>query len=104
MGHLLTGRPIDAATALHFGLVNEVAEEEEGDLDRRVDAWTADLIRSAPLSVRAVKEAVMRSLDQPLEEAFATRYAWEERRMHSRDALEGPRAFAEKRDPVWSGR
>ena len=102
MGHLLTGRPIDAAAALHFGLVNEVAEE--GDLDRRVDAWTADLIRSAPLSVRAIKEAVMRSLDQPLEEAFATRYPWEERRMHSRDAMEGPRAFAEKRDPVWSGR
>ncbi|MFI1416143.1 enoyl-CoA-hydratase DpgD [Streptomyces sp. NPDC020707] len=102
MGHLLTGRPIDAATALRFGLVNEVAEE--GDLDRRVDAWTDDLIRSAPLSVRAIKEAVMRSLDQPLEEAFATRYAWEERRMHSRDAVEGPRAFAEKRDPVWSGR
>ncbi|WP_033280620.1 enoyl-CoA-hydratase DpgD [Streptomyces sp. NRRL F-525] len=102
MGHLLTGRPIDAATALHFGLVNEVAEE--ADLDRRVDAWTADLIRSAPLSVRAIKEAVMRSLDQPLPEAFATRYTWEERRMHSRDAVEGPRAFAEKRDPVWSGR
>ncbi|MFI6727005.1 enoyl-CoA-hydratase DpgD [Streptomyces atratus] len=102
MGHLLTGRPIDAATALHFGLVNEVAGE--GDLDRRVDAWTDDLIRSAPLSVRAIKEAVMRSLDQPLEEAFATRYVWEERRMHSRDAVEGPRAFAEKRDPVWTGR
>ncbi|MFD7132143.1 enoyl-CoA-hydratase DpgD [Streptomyces sp. NPDC059894] len=104
MGHLLTGRRMDAPTALHFGLVNEVAGEEEGDLDRRVTAWTDDLVRAAPLSVRAIKEAVMRSLDQPLEEAFATRYVWEERRMHSQDAVEGPRAFAEKRDPVWSGR
>ncbi|MFI9832565.1 enoyl-CoA-hydratase DpgD [Streptomyces sp. NPDC051913] len=103
MGYLLTGRSMDAATALHFGLVNEVADDEEGDLDRRVAAWTDDLVRSAPLSVRALKESVMRSLDQPLEEAFATRYVWEERRMRSEDAVEGPRAFAEKRAPVWSG-
>ncbi|MFJ4790087.1 enoyl-CoA-hydratase DpgD [Streptomyces sp. NPDC088794] len=101
MGHLLTGRRMDAATALRLGLVNEVVEP--GELDERVTAWTDDLVRSAPLSVRAIKESVMRSLDRPLEEAFATRYAWEERRMHSADAQEGPRAFAEGRDPVWSG-
>ncbi|QKV97320.1 enoyl-CoA hydratase/isomerase family protein [Streptomyces sp. NA02950] len=101
MGYLLTGNRMDAATALGFGLVNEVADREE--LDDRVAAWTADLVRSAPLSVRAIKESVMRSLDRPLEEAFSTRYAWEERRMHSRDAAEGPRAFAEGRDPVWTG-
>ncbi|MEU1055282.1 enoyl-CoA-hydratase DpgD [Streptomyces sp. NPDC005876] len=102
MGYLLTGRRMDAATALRFGLVNEVAEP--GELDRRVAEWTDDLVRSAPLAVRAVKESVMRSLDQPLPEAFATRYVWEERRMRSSDAVEGPRAFAEHREPVWTGR
>ncbi|GHF07731.1 enoyl-CoA-hydratase DpgD [Streptomyces fumanus] len=102
MGYLLTGRRMDAATALRFGLVNEVAEP--GELDRRVDEWTDDLVRSAPLAVRAVKESVLRSLDQPLPEAFATRYVWEERRMRSGDAVEGPRAFAEHREPVWTGR
>ncbi|MET7937423.1 enoyl-CoA-hydratase DpgD [Streptomyces sp. NPDC005322] len=101
MGYLLTGDRMDAATALGFGLVNEVADREE--LDDRVAAWTDALVRSAPLSVRAIKESVMRSLDRPLEEAFSTRYVWEERRMHSRDAAEGPRAFAEGRDPVWTG-
>jgi dehydration protein DpgD len=102
MGYLLTGRQISAATALHFGLVNEVAAAE--DLDVCVAAWTDDLIRSAPLSVRAIKESVLSSVDLPLDQAFRTRFRWEERRMHSLDAVEGPRAFAEKRDPVWRGR
>ncbi|MGX2997551.1 enoyl-CoA-hydratase DpgD [Streptomyces sp. JNUCC 64] len=102
MGHLLTGRRMDAATALRLGLVNEVVAA--GELDAAVDSWTDDLVRAAPLSVRAIKEAVLKSVDQPLPEAFATRYAWEERRARSADAAEGPRAFAEGRDPVWSGR
>jgi enoyl-CoA hydratase/carnithine racemase len=101
MGYLLTGRQMGAATALEYGLINEVAPADE--LDDRVAQWTDDLLRSAPLSVQAIKEAVMRSLDLSLSEAFMTRYPWEERRMHSRDAVEGPRAFLEKRDPVWSG-
>jgi enoyl-CoA hydratase/carnithine racemase len=101
MGYLLTGRRMTAAVALRFGLVNEVVGRE--DLDRRVAEWTGDLTRSAPLSVRAIKEAVLRSLDMPLEQAFTTPYVWEERRTHSRDAVEGPRAFAEKRDPEWCG-
>ena len=101
MGYLLTGRRFDAATAYRHGLVNEVTPPEE--LDACVDGWVADLVASAPLSVRAVKEAALRSVDLPLEEAFVAAYPWEERRRRSRDALEGPRAFAEKRAPAWSG-
>ncbi|MBE1530638.1 enoyl-CoA-hydratase DpgD [Actinomadura algeriensis] len=102
MGHLLTGRRMDAATALRFGLVNEVVPVER--LDGCVREWTADLVRSAPLSVRALKQAAMASVDMPLEGAFTAEYAWEERRRRSADAVEGPRAFAEKRDPIWTGR
>lgn len=101
MGYLLTGRRMSAAEALSHGLVNEVVEHER--LDECVAAWTDDLVRSAPLSVRAIKEAVLRSVDMPLDQAFTARYSWEERRLASRDAAEGVRAFAEKRDPVWSG-
>jgi dehydration protein DpgD len=101
MGYLLTGRRMTAATALRFGLVNEVVPYER--LDRCVADWTGDVVSSAPLSVRAIKESVLRSVDMPLEEAFCCRYTWEERRRNSRDAVEGVRAFAEKRDPVWSG-
>ncbi|XVV09959.1 enoyl-CoA-hydratase DpgD [Actinoplanes sp. CA-131856] len=101
MGHLLTGRPFDAATAHAYGLVNEVVPADR--LDERVDGWVADLVAAAPLSVRAVKEAALRSADLPLPDAFTATYVWEERRRRSADAVEGPRAFAEKRPPHWSG-
>ncbi|MGC0379133.1 enoyl-CoA hydratase-related protein [Streptomyces sp. SAI-229] len=98
MGHLLTGRRMSAAEALRFGLVNEVVPLH--DLDAAVDTWTDALRRSAPLSVRALKEAVQRSLHLPLEEAFTATYPWEEKRRRSHDAAERPRAFAGKRAPV----
>lgn len=101
LGYLLTGRRMSAMRAFELGLVNEVVPAER--LDECVDGWVADLLRSAPLSVRAIKEAVATSATLSLEQAFATRYLWEERRMHSRDAQEGPRAFVEKRPPKWSG-
>ncbi|WP_228718636.1 enoyl-CoA hydratase-related protein [Kitasatospora acidiphila] len=72
-------------------------------MDACVAEWTDDLLRSAPLSVRAIKEAAMRSVDMPLAEAFAAEFVWERRRQRSTDVLEGPRAFAEKRGPVWLG-
>nr|ACJ60982.1 VEG40 [uncultured soil bacterium] len=102
MGYLLTGRRMDAATALRYGLVNEVVPL--ASVDECVAEWTESLVRAAPLSVRAIKEAVLRSLDLPLEEAFTTSYVWEERRRRSSDAAEGVRAFTEKRNPVWTGR
>lgn len=102
MGYLLTGRRISADLALHLGLVNEVAPPEH--LDQCVSEWTDDLIRSAPLAVQAIKEAVMRSLDMSLEEAFRVKFPREQQRMYSHDAIEGVNAFAEKRKPNWRGR
>ncbi|MCF3135742.1 enoyl-CoA-hydratase DpgD [Streptomyces olivochromogenes] len=102
LGHLLTGRRMTAARALELGLVNEVVPA--ADLDACVESWVRDLVAAAPLSVRAIKESVMRSVDLPLEQAFATRYVWEERRMTSEDAVEGPRAFAAGRTPEWQAR
>ncbi|MDH6140203.1 MULTISPECIES: enoyl-CoA-hydratase DpgD [Kitasatospora] len=101
LGHLISGRPMTAARAYELGLVNEVVPAAE--LDACVAAWVADILRCAPLSVRAVKQAAAAAATMPLEQAFATRFPWEERRMHSADALEGPRAFVEKREPRWQG-
>jgi dehydration protein DpgD len=101
VGHLMTGRPIGAARAYELGLVNEVVPAAA--LDECVEGWVRDLLRSAPLAVRAVKEVAAASPTMALPEAFGADYEWERRRMHSRDAREGPLAFTEKRPPEWTG-
>jgi dehydration protein DpgD len=102
LGHLLTGRRLGAARAFELGLVNDAVPAAE--LDACVEGWVADLLRCAPLSVRAIKEAAAGAAALPLETAFETLYPWEQLRSRSEDAIEGPRAFAEGRDPVWLGR
>lgn len=102
MGYMLTGRHIPAQRAYEMGLVNEVVPLAK--LDDAVAAWVADIVRCAPLSVRATKEAAMRGLQMPLEEAAVAEYEWELARRRSADAVEGPRAFAEKRAPNWTGK
>nr|WP_200870934.1 enoyl-CoA-hydratase DpgD [Amycolatopsis keratiniphila] len=101
IGHLLTGRAMSAARAYELGLVNEVVSEPE--LDASVDAWADEIAAAAPLSVLATKEVVSKSHHLAVDEAFMTRYHWEERRMCSADAAEGAAAFAENRPPHWRG-
>lgn len=102
MGHLLTGRPMSAARAYELGVVNEVVDAAE--LDACADRWVADILACAPLSVRAIKESAALSATVPLPAAFTAEYPWERVRAESRDAVEGPLAFAEKRPPNWTGR
>ncbi len=102
MGYLLTGRRMDALTAFGFGLVNEVVAP--ADLDDCVNRWVDELLACAPLSLRSIKEAAIKSSSMSLEQAFETRFAWEERRLCGSDALEGALAFDEKRPPAWTGR
>jgi dehydration protein DpgD len=101
LGHLLTGRQMTAAQAWDMGLINEVVPADR--LDACVDGWVRDISSCAPLAVRAIKEAALASAHLSLEAAFAHEYVWEERRRYSRDAKEGPAAFAEKRPPRWQG-
>ena len=101
MGHLLTGRHMTAARAYELGVVNQVVSLD--GLDLAVNGWIEDILRCAPLSVRATKEAAMRGLDMALPQAFYNEYEWERKRQQSADTLEGPRAFAEKREPRWMG-
>ena len=102
MGYMLTGRHMSAQRAYELGLVNQVVPAAE--LAATVNEWVDDILRCAPLAVRATKEAAMRGLDMPLPQAFYTDYDSERLRRHSEDTLEGPRAFAEKRPPNWQGR
>jgi len=102
MGYMLTGRRMPAKRAFELGLVSEVVPLAA--LDATVDAYVKDILSCAPLSIRSTKEAAMSGLEMPLQQAAVARFEWETRRRASHDAVEGPLAFAEKREPNWSGR
>lgn len=101
MGYLLTGRHMTAARASEIGLVNEVVPADR--LDEAVDAWVADILACSPVAVRATKQSALEALHLPLREANRHLAPWEARRRVSDDAVEGPRAFAERRPPRWTG-
>lgn len=102
MGYMLTGRHMSAQRAYDLGLVNEIVPL--ADLKATTQGYVDDILRCAPLAVRATKEAAMRGLDKSLPDAFYTPYESERIRLASEDSREGPRAFAEKRQPVWQGK
>ncbi len=102
MEYLLTGREMTAEEARELGLVNRVAPQDE--LDNAVNGLIDEIMACAPLSIRATKQAAVRGLDLPLAEALTAHYPAVRTMMASEDAAEGPRAFAEKRDPNWTGR
>lgn len=103
MGMMLTGEPIGARRALELGLVNEVVPA--ADLLSAAGRWADRIAECSPLSVRASKQAALDSLDRPLADAIAIdNYPAVMELLRSDDAREGPRAFAEKRKPVWKGR
>ena len=90
---------MSAQRAYELGLVSEVVEHDRL-LERAREL--ADIVnRNAPLAVRGTRLAIRRGLDLPLLEAEVMAEAFRERVVRTDDAKEGPRAFLEKRDPVW---
>ena len=103
MDLLLTGRTIDARTALNFGLVNEVASVS--DFDSAVEQRVLEILLCAPPALKATKQVARRSLDEAsLQAAVEAEYPAVKEMLASSDAREGPAAFAEKRPPRWKGR
>jgi crotonobetainyl-CoA hydratase len=103
---LLTGRRLDAEEAARWGLVNRVAER--GTVVDAARELAAPILDAAPLAIRAVKAIVAATAGREVREGYRRLRAGEipayDRALASEDADEGPRAFAEGRDPAWRGR
>jgi enoyl-CoA hydratase/carnithine racemase len=98
----LTGRAIGAGEALTLGLINEVVPRDRVVV--RALELAEVIAANAPIAVQESRAVMDASLQGTEEEAWRrAAQAWD-RVLASADAAEGPRAFAEKREPVWQGR
>jgi enoyl-CoA hydratase/carnithine racemase len=103
MGMLLTGRRVPAAEAATLGIVNEVVAH--ADLMPTARRWADQIVECAPLSVRATKQCAMEGQNHgSVQDAMTAKYDSLREMVRSQDFVEGPRAFAEKRPPHWTGR
>jgi len=102
MEMLLTGEPIDAATALARGLVNRVVPAKE--LDAEVQRLAQSIIAKSAAVVAAGKKVFYEQADKPMEQAYRDATAAMVDHVRSEDGREGIAAFAEKRKPRWKGK
>jgi enoyl-CoA hydratase/carnithine racemase len=98
---LLTGEPIDAATAADWGLVNKVVPEAE--LEGAVEELVAAIARSSPLTVGIGKEAFYAQIELDEHRAYDLTKTVMSANSLAGDAQEGICAFLEKREPRWKG-
>ncbi len=106
MEMLLTGRWLDATEAHRWGFVNQI--HAPGDLMQKAHTLAAELADGPPLVQAAIKEVVREAENMRFQDAMdmitGSKFATIKALYSSDDQLEGARAFAEKRAPVWTGR
>lgn len=101
---LMTGRWMDAAEAKHWGLANHIVPQ--GQAIHKAREIALQLVQGPPLLFPAIKQLMRHSAMIPEHEAFELHDSLDavQRVIRSDDLKEGARAFAEKREPRWSGR
>jgi enoyl-CoA hydratase/carnithine racemase len=103
MGMILTGRRVDPHEGKALGFVNDVVPA--GEVVDAAKRWAAMILECSPMSVRASKQAVYQGLEHAgVEAASSGKYDAVTAMRHSKDFVEGPLAFAEKRPPQWAGK
>jgi enoyl-CoA hydratase len=101
MEFLLCADIIDAQRALAMGLLNAVVPQELL-LDKAFE-YAARITKNAPLAIQATKRSALEGLKLDMREAYRNEARISREVFATEDAKEGPRAFAEKRAPRWSG-
>ena len=102
MEMLFTGDPITAQRAYEVGMVNQVVPREE--LMNAAMTMAERIIANGPIPVKGAKELAYKSYNMDMDDAFALSLKIKNRVYTSDDSKEGPKAFAEKRAPVWKNR
>ncbi|MCZ6789793.1 MAG: enoyl-CoA hydratase/isomerase family protein [Chloroflexi bacterium] len=100
---LLTGTHISAEEAYRIGLVHKVVPDRE-TLMQEAEAIAEQIKLCAPLAVQAVRQIAYARFSRPPNEIQELTQSLRKQVSQTEDAKEGPRAFAEKRKPVWKMR
>ena len=98
----LTGDTIDVRRAHGLGLVNVICQP--GQALAEAKKLAERIVANPPLAVRAIRHSVLDGLETTEVEGFAIAAGYGREISQTQDFLEGPRAFVEKRSPVWQGR
>lgn len=99
---LLCADLIPAHRALEMGLLNAVVPREQ--VLAKAREYALRITANAPLAVQATKQSVLEGMSMNLLDAYENENRISARVFGTEDAREGPKAFAEKRPPVWRGR
>jgi enoyl-CoA hydratase/carnithine racemase len=98
----LTGDNVTGAEAQRLGLVNIAVPAS--DVLKAAEDLAARILRGAPMSVLFIKEAIKKGVELSLDEGYRLESDLSAMIATTEDSKEGPRAFAEKRAPVWKGK